>query len=481
MNTPDGKISALRLVLNWDNSDPAGDADQATMGGGVLWLGDKLVWGRRIDGQLHPVRWSWVDLLEHLSETWASLLVEQNYPDGLTPCDPLGLRREAERRWSGLSEDAMLDQEERIFWFEQRHDLARGFKGLAVPSVFLKSENGWMVISTPGKMVYELRETTVAGLEQIGDTIAGRLRRLDDAKALDVTEAWDRRHPAPSLRLIAMATGMGEARVEALGGTDWTKVWGVNDNTRFEHTETTAAARMSAGTVSDAAVKTILEAVAALPPSTCPRLEDLSAEAEARAPDLFGAMQPYRQGYDLAQWLRGKPGIVDRNGAVDPVAFLRWVGVPVHDIAIEETTFEALGIWGPRHGPAILLNRRGKRFALATGRRSILAHEICHLLIDRHAALPLAEVLGGKVNDRLEKRARAFGAEFLIPQAIILNRLEAGGRSDLEELLGSLGTEFGASREMIALQILNSPVRSLLNDAERSILYRYAPEAGDGF
>jgi Zn-dependent peptidase ImmA (M78 family) len=51
---------------------------------------------------------------------------------------------------------------------------------------------------------------------------------------------------------------------------------------------------------------------------------------------------------------------------------------------------DAVACWGPRHGPAVLLNREGRHAHTERGARATLAHEICHLLIDRQGSLPLA-------------------------------------------------------------------------------------------
>ena len=46
------------------------------------------------------------------------------------------------------------------------------------------------------------------------------------------------------------------------------------------------------------------------------------------------------------------------------------------------------------------------RYASSSGRRrATLAHEICHLLVDRGSALPLVEVLGGRTAEHVERRA----------------------------------------------------------------------------
>lgn len=121
---------------------------------------------------------------------------------------------------------------------------------------------------------------------------------------------------------------------------------------------------------------------------------------------------PFEQGYQLARWLRAQLQIEDRE-AFEPEKLLADEGVKVEEYDLDSAEIDAIACWGAID-PLILLNRNEKaRAATPNGRRSTLAHEICHLLIDRTRALPVAEVLGGEVDDESEKRANAFAAELL--------------------------------------------------------------------
>jgi hypothetical protein len=98
------------------------------------------------------------------------------------------------------------------------------------------------------------------------------------------------------------------------------------------------------------------------------------------------------------------------------------------------STIEAVSFWGPLHGPAILLNPISNRVRGRKGdsentfqvkrdltrpfsgpERFTLAHEICHLLVDRYGSLPVTEVLGGSTPAKPEKRASVFASHFLVP------------------------------------------------------------------
>src|SRR5690606_23559825 len=115
---------------------------------------------------------------------------------------------------------------------------------------------------------------------------------------------------------------------------------------------------------------------------------------------------------------------------------------------------DAVGCWGPRHGPAIVLNRNGLHASTESGRRATLAHELCHLLVDRDAALPLAEVLDTSLQTDTEKRARAFAAELLLarPDA----REVYSKHNAVKPTLVELQEVFGVSRVLAANQLRNS-------------------------
>jgi len=45
------------------------------------------------------------------------------------------------------------------------------------------------------------------------------------------------------------------------------------------------------------------------------------------------------------------------------------------------------------------------------------AHELCHLLVDSRHGFSAVDVLGGRMPPRMEQRAKAFAAEFLLPNS----------------------------------------------------------------
>lgn len=127
----------------------------------------------------------------------------------------------------------------------------------------------------------------------------------------------------------------------------------------------------------------------------------------------------------------------------------------LEQLAGEAPSVASACAWGPEHGPVVLVNRRGTHAKGPNGRRATLAHELCHLLVDRGDALPLAEVKGGRVPREAEARANAFAAELLLPSAVAGAALEAVS-TDPENAVERLRRKYGASQAIVAWQALNS-------------------------
>lgn len=118
-------------------------------------------------------------------------------------------------------------------------------------------------------------------------------------------------------------------------------------------------------------------------------------------------------------------------------------------------TIDAIGCWGPRHGPAVLLNSDTGHAASSGRGRATLAHEVCHLLVDRKNSLPLVEVLGGRTAKHVEQRARAFAAELLLPRDIA-GQAFLDHEGEEARAARSLCSRFGVSSELLAWQVRNS-------------------------
>jgi Zn-dependent peptidase ImmA (M78 family) len=123
---------------------------------------------------------------------------------------------------------------------------------------------------------------------------------------------------------------------------------------------------------------------------------------------------PHHQGYALAEQLRRKLGNID--GLLDIDSLLGRAGVKIDEANLSDASADAATVWGAEHGPVVVLNTLGSK-NVPWARRMTLAHEFCHLLIDRHAAAELMIASTPWAPPKLERRANAFAAELLLPKA----------------------------------------------------------------
>jgi hypothetical protein len=85
------------------------------------------------------------------------------------------------------------------------------------------------------------------------------------------------------------------------------------------------------------------------------------------------------------------------------------------------------------------------------------AHELCHLLLDRGHGFTAVEVLQSRMPIRIEQRARAFAAEFLLPAPLAIEIWMGAGKPfehvNLDRLLRQLSRRFGVSRSVAGWQL----------------------------
>lgn len=437
---------------------PAAQADQDALGDATAW----------------PL----VDLLHGLARIWPWLMQEQGYPIDIHPLQLGKLMAAAEARWSDLTPVQAEAEEDRLFDFRQRHDLSLLFRGLTLPPLWILREGQNALIWSPGLPCEQRHphQHLMRDLTTIGDGLCQVLRESRAPRALRAQQRWAERHQRARAHYLHIVTGLETAELRALTGdpgasdqalSAWFDVPTANDPGQHPG-ELLMAARMTASTLGPEHQRQLLCALKALPTVTTPQLDRLSVQAPSSLPH---DEPPYVQGYQLAQWLRQQLAIPD-NAPICPERYLNDWGVHLGWIDIA-AGIDAVAAWGPRHGPAVLINTNAhSRASTENGLRTTQAHEICHLLIDRADALPVAEVLGGQVPRWAEQRANAFAAEFLLPRAQAARACREA--VDLIEAAARLEREFRVSRELTMNQINNSDIGQSLSDSEKQRLARWA-------
>ena len=409
-----------------------------------------------------PVHWAWFNLLSYLGKNWSALKFEEAYPLNLNPINPLKLRELAEKGWEEMDSDQVDEEDEEIFNFERRHDLASGLDGIFLPSLFVLKEGNMAWVCCDNE-VARLDFTKVMGtLESVGNEISEQLKDSTDGRAVRAVRLWDNRNAHTTDTIIELRSGMRSEELKALAGemaaNDY---WEIDAD--FNDNEILAAARYSSGVLSAEYQKHVLDLIKTIDFVETPGLDKLSADCLSVLKD-YHQEPPFTQGYLAAGWLRKELGV---TGNFSPEEYLKQWGVQTIEIKVV-AQLEALAFWGRSHGPAILVNTtEGALCNKTQGLRTTLAHEIAHLLMDRSGSLPFADAIGGTTPVWVEKRARAFAAELLLPREIASAAIEAKDLDSLtikefdQEVL-QLSADYRVSSGLVIHQLKNSRLLTML-------------------
>lgn len=439
----------------------------------LLWAsGRLLIAGRAVianEGGA-AIEWTWLDLLEWLAKHWSALLLEQSYPFNLSTLGMNTLMRDLNQRWEDMPEQLVEDEEEQALHFLARHDMASGFKGIFLPSIYLIRLGQTLQITlaeTNTDLSLDLA-TAVAALETIANGLAelaaATLHVKPTSRAQVAIELWQTRQQCFEKKHLILSTGLSRQNLEDLQATT-DEFWEFNQVTPLEDTELMAAARMTSDKLTLGQQAIIFQLIREIPRQTTAELDQLSNELKQ---EFKEAGQIFEQGYWVANWLREKLNKSQDEG-IQPRELLNTWQVKLQNFELENSGLDALACWGKQHGPAILINQVEESSASHEfGENSTLAHEICHLLLDRADTLPVAEVLNGNSPERLEKRARAFAAELLLPRATAAQAIQDA--TSLEVAVIALSNSFKVSEKLVSLQIKNSSIYSQLTQKEKNYL-----------
>lgn len=438
----------------------------------TLQIGDDFIWPGT------GFAWTWIEMLEWLGESWPWLCGEDGLPFSTDPATTDDLRRWVDQQYR-LAAVSERDRAELALWdFLSVHDLSHALKGAQSAPIVVWREGLLGHILTATGHTTGPWAPVKSSLEGLGNEINARLEPLsDDARARVARETWERRN-APSMQdllsvaavpdLLAdrVASALSAEKGKGSAGAQWLSI---------ERNEILAAARMTAS-LPHSVTSAILDRILALPKASTAQI-DTVAERVAGTAEIPPDAQPYEEGYAYAEAFRRVLGLSDGEAFV-PKSWLTAAGIQYEEVDLQTSLIDAVAAWGEVHGPAVVVNTSGKHSQSARGKNASIAHEIGHLLLDREGALSAVEILGGRVNPRIESRVRAFAAELLLPRAIAGRVLaEAGDVDSAARFVRSLTARYGVSNEVVAWQARNSGewmqdrvtdhLRGLVHDPQR--------------
>jgi hypothetical protein len=462
-------------------ADPAfvaSEEDALSWGSFQLWVEGRNLCRHAVGTEeSQSVYWHLLPFMEWLVEHWDYLFHEQRFP----------IRNAAQFAWQSLAEtNSPLALEHGGEWdFEAatrnaewsgRHCVTTCREGGLFPEVIIRRfwsdvEVSWGVHPPPGAPAgFRFVESggaarllvplVVEPIHSVLTAAVGALRRsLPDNKRLGLLEKKLADLPAPQHqpRRLAVLAGLGE------DPRQWTKRWlSLQRALAKEFAETKdALAHLFGGDAQNALVvqgscqgalmfgavaPTLRErdvfklASRLVRHSTSPAARDkLAPHATCRPPNPRASM-PWQEGYQLAnEWAKFCRLDDPAQQTVDIEGHLSAFGVDLDDLTLEDEQVGGVAIACEKRNPLILLNCRNPRNQFPSGRRFSLAHELCHLLYDRRAGTELALISGPWAPLELEKRANAFAAMLLMPDAAVERAFAgtAGGpsRPSFEDLL----------------------------------------------
>jgi Zn-dependent peptidase ImmA (M78 family) len=459
-----GDRSGFWIRYKWHHEKPTQNPARSTRAALLIGVEDTPIWGNPVASKEDHFQWPWIELLEFLGHSWYFIQYEQGYPCGLNPEWPSKLRSLSSRSWNNLPEEQRIALESELYAFEENHNLANAVHGASFPPFWLVREGNVFRVGTTNQTKTVRVGPVLDSLSQLCEKLKARIHHISDERAQSIIDLWDNRENITLDTFAEISTGLKrESLGQIAGSKSLEEVLELRRGTLFMN-EITTAARMVSGTQSAIQISRILGAIREIPLLDYGKVNQLAARAKEQL-SKFKNHAPFAQGYALANWLRQQQETKYRGAAVDLDETLKGLGVFLNEENLETKDVDALACWGDRHGPGIVLNKIGLHSSNLRGKRATLGHELCHLLVDRDDALPLAEVLGGVIPIRAEQRAKAFSAEFLAPRSDVARiakdmlqdpEIDGQGRRKYTAIIRSICKEYMISKSVAVWQLLHS-------------------------
>jgi hypothetical protein len=398
-------MESLQFVVSW--LPPDVQARRVTTACLSVRIGQRTIWP--VDGAGDAsLEIQADDLLSYLTEFWKPLILRQTYPIASLPGRPSLLRSEAEKRWDSEPEETIEREDALITAFEEAHDVSRCFAGLFdLPPLWLVRQGDRMLVETKSALRNIAFDEARTALTAAGDEIASHLKAADEERWSDLLTAWQARDEGDPAVLLAWATSL-DRNVAQSFVTDGvlTPPCSVTEAANDDD-ELRIAARM-ASALPQEQIRQIITLVQGIEKHEARLLDDLGADVRAHIAKSFSGRPPFEQGEAAANFVRARLNLQNEE-QVDVFGAVEGLGVSVHPKSVEPSTLTAVEVL--------------------------------------HSRMPL----------EIERRAKAFAGEFLLPGHVAAELWQRAksprSLGELDKFIGELSRDFGVTKNVVAWKL----------------------------
>jgi Zn-dependent peptidase ImmA (M78 family) len=463
MQVGDPSVFAFRLAFLRNphgDDDRAADEERASWGALTLWAGGENLCAHYEQGEvLETAHWYLLPIMEWLTDIWDPLLHEERLPlrnAGVSAAGSLRNTRLPPVSLKDIDEFSWLDAWS-AWW--RRHSVRAARDGGLIPDVYLRRYRDVLEISTgaeplpgiPSDYVFlspnriyhiDLLVATEAFFTVLKGAISELRHRLPDSERLRQLEekANNLSSPERQEQRMAWLAGLGdniEKYSHAAAAVD-EALADVGPEEREDITGTkratplvivgSAFARLLYGAVSPSTTSADVfvlsrEIVGNYVSDASPWLTRLDLPL---AVGEVSQLRPGEQGSRLGEQAAEILG-ADSGSWIDVAGILGQFDVRVSEIDLSDRDIRAVSVFGPTQPPHIFCNLQTNWGTSEAVRRFTLAHEFCHLILDREYGDELAIASGPWAPLGIEQRANAFAAAFLMPTWLLRDALDATG------------------------------------------------------
>ncbi len=141
---------------------------------------------------------------------------------------------------------------------------------------------------------------------------------------------------------------------------------------------------------------------------------------------------------------------------IDVESIARELDIGVSEMPFSDSDVRAISVFGPTQRPHVFRNTETRWGNSAEVTRFTLAHELCHLLLDREYGDELAIASGPWAPLAIEQRANAFAAAFLMPTWLLRDLLtDATAPADDPDTIRSASAKLRVSASSLIDRLYN--------------------------